>query len=205
MSSRGVRARGAPLAGLTRASCCSLCVHSVWPCTGAGTLGGESGAGCVEATEASIEALVTAAGTADISASEICRLGLLSSSTLTSRRPAISGEYGTVESCETSPSEAAPASSPCPGSRPCPGWRTAHCPPPVRVGLRQRRFVQACFFTPLPPNLGLSRQLGQRPQSARLHPSQAPQRSTRSTLTTDRFDWLGLCGWELDIPPIREL
>ena len=50
---------------------------------------------------------------------------------------------------------------------------------------------QPLRLVPGPPNFGLSRQFGQRPQSARLQPSQAPHRSTRSTLTTPRFGGVG--------------
>ena len=86
--------------------------------------------------------------------------------------------YGTVESCDWSSESAAS----------CCCWRSAHWPPiPVRVGCEQRRCWHACFFTPAPPNFGLSRQLGQRPQSPRRQPSQPPQRSTRSTLTGTRL------------------
>mmetsp|Transcript_11302 Transcript_11302/g.37390 ORF Transcript_11302/g.37390 Transcript_11302/m.37390 type:complete len:244 (-) Transcript_11302:35-766(-) len=60
------------------------------------------------------------------------------------------------------------------------GGRTR--PLPVRVGVRQPRYWHACFFTPAPPNFGLSLQFGQRPQSARLQPSHAPHRSALSTL-----------------------
>lgn len=56
------------------------------------------------------------------------------------------------------------------------GGRFAQRPPPVRVGCKHLRYWQACFFTPAPPNLGLSLQLGHFPQSARLHPSHAPVR-----------------------------
>mmetsp|Transcript_37455 Transcript_37455/g.93150 ORF Transcript_37455/g.93150 Transcript_37455/m.93150 type:complete len:249 (-) Transcript_37455:523-1269(-) len=44
---------------------------------------------------------------------------------------------------------------------------------------RQRRATHACFFTPLPPNLGLSAQLWHSPQSPRLHGRHLPQRRSR--------------------------
>eukprot|EP00966_Prymnesium_polylepis_P228530 5289074-Prymnesium_polylepis.1 len=45
-----------------------------------------------------------------------------------------------------------------------------------------RRATHACFLTPDPPNLGLSAQLWQTPQSPRLHGKHLPQRLRRGPI-----------------------
>eukprot|EP00967_Tisochrysis_lutea_P024191 scaffold27774_cov38-Tisochrysis_lutea.AAC.2 len=56
------------------------------------------------------------------------------------------------------------------------------------TGLRQRRAVHACFFTPEPPNLGLSRQLWHSPHSGARHPEHFPHRvDRRASPSPSRF------------------
>ena len=83
-------------------------------------------------------------------------------------------------------------------------------PPPVfrKMVLRfvQLRLTQRCFFFPVPPNFGLSRQLWHVPQSARTQPSQTPHAPVRGTLEKGLpTDGPVLVGAQVEVPALVEV
>eukprot|EP00302_Diacronema_sp_CCMP2436_P010848 CAMPEP_0179894838 /NCGR_PEP_ID=MMETSP0982-20121206/35499_1 /TAXON_ID=483367 /ORGANISM="non described non described, Strain CCMP 2436" /LENGTH=180 /DNA_ID=CAMNT_0021791455 /DNA_START=211 /DNA_END=753 /DNA_ORIENTATION=+ len=84
------------------------------------------------------------------------------------------GSAAHVVTCCSKPAAGAPAQS---SSSRSPSWKFS-----ARLGHTHFRPEHACFFTPFPPNLGLSLQLTQAPQSGRKQLKHVPHRDERILL-----------------------